>query len=346
MVSAVLVVGSCLLLLAWIPPSALVGWVGVCLTAAVPTLVVQTVFWKAPLPGWSDEGSPVRRGIAGLLLLALAAAVVTGAAVILLGRGRLVPDAFLMFPLICSVPLTLWLVFLLEGWPATLVTHSPGLTGLVLLFLVYGCDFLLAARGLNYAYLANSADYSAALDPHGPLDARSVVSILLAAAAATLALVAFDSWPGDSAARTIAALGRQPWRGLASIVLTIALASLAWGTAVGLAGLDEASFQARFCVSFIFGIFVLLVLFEGKAFDSYIQPMRGLVQCIAAAMLAIGAYQLYAAVGLGPAGVHPDSARGTLQAWVSTAMLAVTFPTMSAFADLFRFFPLRRGRRQ
>ncbi|MEO8120754.1 MAG: hypothetical protein ABI606_15720 [Rhodoferax sp.] len=75
-------------------------------------------------------------------------------------------------------------------------------------------------------------------------------------------------------------------------------------------------------------------------------PIRGLVLIAGAAMLAPLMYEFYRsglsafhAVKSGP----PAYAQ---ELWISSAMLAITFPAMGTFADYFDFWPLIRNRVQ
>ena len=247
-------------------------------------------------------------------------------------------------PLISAVPIVLWQVFLFECWPFPKLVRSSIVVGLLLLATPYGAVTACTDLFFNYGFLKSAVFYDRALDPSGIFDARDVVTILVASAGGVLALLAMDFWPVMMLAKLCPAVAHQPWRGSASLALVLAASIGLWALCVEWWGMDIAMFQARACVSFIFGMFVLLVMLQGSLFYGLPQPGKGLLRSGTAALIAVAAYALYRLAATQLRGLTDLSPAHDLETWISTVMLAITFPGMAVLADLFGFWPFRRNR--
>jgi hypothetical protein len=324
-----------------LPPPTINGWVGLVLTATVPTLIVQTVVWRGRVPVPRVFAQQPGRGTAGLAVMAAFGATVAAIAIWVCGGGQTEPTPFVMMPLVSTVPITLWQVFLFNCWPFSRWAKSPIAIGLLVLAASYGGAAVADHLLFDYGFLQGVPFYEARLDPRGAFDARDAVAILVASAGGVLALAALDFWPVTTLARALPILEKQPWRGAASLALVLCVAVGLWTLCVAWRGMDVAAFQARVCVSFIFGMFILLVMLEGKAFAGWPQPVQGLLVNGTAALIAVAAYALYHLAATRLCDLVDLSPSRDLETWISTAMLAITFPSMGVFADLFEFWPLR-----
>ncbi|HUC16131.1 MAG TPA: hypothetical protein VMA37_00395 [Acetobacteraceae bacterium] len=322
---------------ALLPPPVVNGWVGLGLTAAVPTLIVQTTVWRGHPR--TIVGQPLR-GLTGVMVMTASGAGVSVAALLGFGGGDLRPTPFVIMPLVCAVPIILWQVFLFECWPFRRLSESPITIGLLTLVTSYVAVAVGVHLFFNDAFLRGAAFYDARLDPGGLFDARDIVAIAVASAGGVLGLAALDFWPVAALARLLPILNDQPGRGIAGLAFSLGAAIALWAACCLWSGADVATFQARVCVSFIFGMFVLLVMLQGSAFSGQRQPLRGLFVIGSAAMIAVVAYPLYRQVAAWRGGLASAT---ELDTWISTVMLAITFPGMGVLADLFDFWPLRRS---
>ena len=338
MMCAILVTSLSLTVAVLLPPSIVSGWAGLGLTAAVPTLIVQTTIWRGQPR--IIERQPLR-GLAGVVIMISSGAAISVLAMLAFGGGVLRPTPFVMMPLISAVPIVLWQVFLFESWPFSRLGISPVKIGLLVLATTYVATALDVHLFFDEAFLRRSSLYEPQLDPGGWFDARDVVAILIASAGGVLALAAMEFWPVRALARLLPVLSGQPGRGIAGLALALGCAVVLWAACVRGVGASIESFQSRVCVSFIFGMFVMQVMLQGSVFSGRKQPLRGLFVIAVAGLIAVAAYMLYR---------HAATWRGELalatklETWISTAMLAITFPCMGVLADLFEFWPLRRRR--
>lgn len=336
--SAILVVTLSLASAALLPPPVVNGWLGLGLTAAIPTLIVQTTVWRGRPRAIAKQ--PLR-GVAGVSVMMASGACISIAALLGFGGYAPRPTPFVIMPLVTAVPIILWQVFLFECWPFSKFVKFPSAIGLLALATSYAAVAVGVHLFFDYAFLRGSPFYDARLDPGGLFDARDIVAILIASAGGVLALTAVDFWPVTALARLLPILNGQPGRGIAGLALSLGGAVTLWAACSLWLGVDIDTFQARICVSFIFGMFVLLVMLQGSVFSGQPQPLRGLLIIGTAALIAAVAYPLYRQVAVWRGGL---ASALELETWISTVMLAITFPGMGVLADLFDFWPLRRSR--
>lgn len=102
--------------------------------------------------------------------------------------------------------------------------------------------------------------------------------------------------------------------------------------------------MVRGCVAAIFGIFILLVLFKNLPVLQLPQPLRGLVLCGGAALLSMALFALYQAAAVTRFGLVSGPPQYTLELWIASAMLAITFPLMVAYAEYFSFWHIEKSR--
>jgi hypothetical protein len=102
---------------------------------------------------------------------------------------------------------------------------------------------------------------------------------LVGAVAGILVLILFDFWPMEKLGQLVPVLNEQPWRGLVLSALVTLLVAAAWVSFVGLAHWDLVVFMVRVCVSAIFGIFIILILFKNLAVASADEGSSFVCQC-------------------------------------------------------------------
>jgi hypothetical protein len=146
-------------------------------------------------------------------------------------------------------------------------------------------------------------------------------------------LILWDFWPLEKLASWAPTLNLQPWRGLVLSAMVALLVTAVWVDFIGLAHWDLVVFIVRVCVAAIFGIFVLL------------EPLRELVLCAGAVLLAMALYAPYQAAATLRFGLAGGAPHYTLELWIASAMLAITFTLMVAFAEYFAFWSIARAQR-
>ena len=98
----------------------------------------------------------------------------------------------------------------------------------------------------------------------------------------------------------------------------------------------------RITAPFIFGTIVVLNMLQNSLFATLRQPLKGVANAIAAAVIGVALAQLYGKVDRLLVGIElPSGAPGyEYELWLVNALLSVTFPFLIFFAAYFAFWPL------
>ena len=342
LLASLLVIGLALLIALGTPVNVEMGWATVVLNAMVPTQMVMTLFWRGKYPSvLAGVRQPVR-GMWLTLLNLLVGGVVAALAVFTWGGAQWQPTPFIIMPLIISIPLALTQIVLFQAWPFTRWTKSVLIQGVLMLISTYCLATAIDALLFDFDFLHDAPFYLASLDHHGYFMAWQPVTALVGGVAGILVLILFDFWPMEKLSQFAPVLNQQPWRGLILSASVGLLVATAWACFIGLANWDIVVFMAKACVGMIFGIFIILILFKNLPYLQWPQPIRGLVLCACAALLALAMVALYGLAGSMQFGLGSGAPQYTLELWMSSAMLAITFPLMVAFAEYFDFWPLAK----
>jgi hypothetical protein len=318
-------------------------WVNLLLVSMVPIQMVIGLVWHCKQPA-AIAGLPQPiRGLAFLLLTVAVGMLVAMAAQRTVGGGLTPPTPFVNMFVIFSVVVTIWLIIPMQCWPFTaLLGKQPVAMGFALLLTSYALAWILFNALFDFGFLHQAPFYSEALDPHGKFNAWNPLTCGICSVATILSLVLLDFWPVSMLARTVPAFGRQPLFGIASGVLIALIVTTIWQICVAQLQMDVVQLLVR-AVSMIFGVFIVLVMFEGAPFVRLPQPMRGLVLITIAALLAVCMNTLYRYFAVDHLGLTGGAPGYTLELWLATSMLAITFPFMVFYASFFDYWPLRQS---
>jgi len=98
-------------------------------------------------------------------------------------------------------------------------------------------------------------------------------------------------------------------------------------------------------IPFVFGTIIVMNMMEGSLFARFSQPLKGILNAAAAAGIGVALARLYGVIGPVISGhMEPGPPGYVFEIWLASALLAVTFPFLVIFAELFQFWPLRRTR--
>lgn len=318
-------------------------WVGFLAICAIPTQIVIGLVWQNRYPGVLARLPQPARGAAVLAILAGAAAVLAPATLYLVGGGVTPPTPFLNMYVIMTVVATIWLVAVFQCWPAGALCAHPAAHGLGTLALAYLSAWLLFRAGFDFRAMAAAPFYLATLDPHGAIPAWHILSYAVTTVAVIMSLVLLDFWPFSALVSKVPVLGRQPLFGLTVSALVLPVSALIWTAGVQVAGMDVVDYLVRVPVSFVFGTFIVLTLFQTAPFQGLAQPAKGMGLIACSAVLALATYSLYRFTALATMGeIAAGPPAYGLDLWIATAMLSITFPTIVAYGDGFGFWPFVR----
>lgn len=341
-IASVLVVSVSLWISVTLSPDVVLTWISLILVAMVPMQMVIGLAWHSQQPTFIAALPQPLRGLAFTALMSLVGGVVAFIANATVGGGISPPTPFVNMFMIFAVPMTISLIIVFQCWPfAAIFKDKPVVVGFALVIAAYVLAWLIFQWLFNFAFLEHAPFYRAALDPKGLFIAWFPLAAGLGCVVGVLCLVLLDFWPVKLVVNTVPALARQPWFGLLAMLFVAAIAKGLWWFFDVPHGMDVVSFLVQVNVAMVFGIFIVLVMFEGAPFIRMPQPLRGLVLIAVAAALAVGLHALYRTIAVQKFGLPHGAPTYALELWLATSMLAITFPLMVAFASFFNFWPLR-----
>ena len=239
--------------------------------------------------------------------------------------------------------MTLVLVVLFRCWPFTALTKNKGLIGVGTFVLTYVIAWVLFRVFFDFGFLKGAPVYVERLDPKGLFSAWQAVAFIVTLGAVLLLFLPFDFWPLSVLVAKRPALGKEPAFGLLSGGLALLVTFAFWGTLVGLGGMDPVVFLVRGTLALIFGIFIVLTLFQGAGLGRLKQPIKGVATTAAVIVAGVLVQVLYGwvahRVDRGMAGGPPGYG---LELWLATAWMSVTFPVIVVFCGALGFWPLVR----
>jgi hypothetical protein len=342
----VVTIGASLVFCALFSAATLGSWVALFFIGAVPAQVVLALGLHLEYPAFLRKARQPAKGLIFVALVALVSAVVSPLVLYGIGGGVTPPNPFAILFLVQTVPVTLALVLFFKCWPLTALSSRPGVVGAGTLVLAYVFTWVIFRVFFDFGFLRGTPAYLGRLDPKGLFTAWDSAAFVVAMGAVLLCFVLFEFWPLTAIALRRPAVARQPLFGLLALGIVLLVTLVVWGVPVGLAGMDPVVFMARVPVVVIFGVFIVLTMFQGVGFARFTQPARGIAMTAAVIVLAAAMEVLY---GAAARTIVPGVAAGAptygLELWLATAMLGVTFPVIVAFCDGFGFWPLLRARR-
>lgn len=207
----------------------------------------------------------------------------------------------------------------------------------------YAVNYLVFRAFSSFAFMASDPAYLSAMDPHGLFNAwRSLVFQVTTSGAMFLALN-FELWPLSRRP----ALVRRPMLGVIWTAFVLVAAAAALLVGVGALRMDPVIFMVRVPIPIVFGTIIVATMLQDSVFARFSQPLKGLLTSVVSAAVGVGLARLFGLLGPSISGPLPSGPPGYgFEIWLASALLAVTFPFLIIFADLFGFWPLRRDKPQ
>ena len=236
---------------------------------------------------------------------------------------------------------TFWLAIMFGGWPFTSLIKNPVGAGLAMLAAVYIINYLLFRVFFDFSFMAGAPWYQASLDPHGMFNGVNAQVFYVTALTFLFVLLHFDLWPFTLSPSVM----KQPVLGIVWTLLSLVLGALAYYIGVNTMGMDPMVFLISGPIPFIFGTIVLLNMLHNSLFAKFSQPLKGVLNCIAAAVIGVLLAKMYGAVAPVVTGVlKPGPPTNDYEIWLATALLGVTFPFLIFFAEFFKMWPLAKAK--
>ena len=310
------------------------GWIAFVMLGLIPMQVVAVVLWGGN-PAFASGLRQPAKGVVLVLVTVVATLVITPLVHLLVGEGAAPPGPIPSHYAVIVVPTTFWLTIMMGGWPFTRASSNPIVSGLLTLVAAYVLTYVVFRIFFSYDFLQGAPVYLVSA-PQGQFNGVSALVFYVTALAVMFLVLCFDLWPFTK----VPSLMQQPTLGL---VWTLVCVAGAW-VAIRLGGnADPMVFLTRVTVPFIFGSIIVLNMFQNSLFATLAQPVKGVLNAVAAATIGYSLYVFYsfaAMVVTGSMGSGPPSY--DYEIWVANALLSVTFPFLIFLAAYFAFWPLAK----
>jgi hypothetical protein len=320
--------------------STLGSWVIFVMAAIIPMEIVIGVAWGAN-PGFAAARPQPLKGIL-LVVVNIAIGVIVGAICHAVVGGSITPPVpILVLFGIVSVVVTFWLAIMFGGWPFTSMIKNPVVAGLAMLAAVYIINYVLFRIFFDFSFMSGAPWYNASIDPHGMFNGVNAQVFYVTSLTFLFLLLHFDLWPFTSSP----ALMKQPVLGIVWTVVALALGALSYYIGVNVMGMDPMGFLIAGPIPFIFGTIVMLNMLHNSLFARFNQPVKGVLNSIAAMVIGILLAKMYGLVAPVVTGVlKPGPPTNDYEIWLATALLGVTFPFLIFFAEFFKMWPLAKSK--
>ncbi len=317
------------------------GWISTFLICIIPMEIVMGVTWGMKQPGFVARQSQPVRGILFSLIALVAGVVVAVAHWSGVGGSMSPPTPMLTQCMIASVVIMFWMAIMWGGWPFTALIKNPIAAGLSVLVACYVINYIFFRVFFNYDFMKGAPVYVAAQDPQGMFNAWSCVVFYVTAIGVMFLSLCFDLWPFTKSG----SLMKQPVLGLVWTIVALIIGGAAYYIGVDMMKMDPVAFMVTVPIPFIFGTIFMLNMLQGSLFAKFTQPLKGVLNTVAAAVLGSLFALLYRAVAstvTGKLDAGPPAYQTEI--WLASALLAVTFPFLVAYADFFTMWPLQRAK--
>jgi hypothetical protein len=339
LVASLLVIAVSLGFVAIFPAAKFLGSVTYCLICIIPMEIVIGITWGCKQPGFAANRAQPAKGALLALLTGIVGVAVVGAYFFTVGGGVRPLSPMLMMCTITSVVVTFWAAIMWGGWPFTALIKNPVMAGLAMLAACYIVNYALFRLFFSYEFMRGAPVYTESLDPHGMFNANLALVFYMTAIGVMFLMLHFDLWPLTK----FAGVMKQPVLGLVWTGICLVLGGIIFYVGVIAMAMDPLQFMVRVPIPFIFGTIIVLNMLQGSLFAKHAQPLKGILNAAAAAVIGVALALLYGALSPSISGqLAPGPPGNDFERWLASALLGVTFPFLIFYAEFFEFWPLKR----
>jgi hypothetical protein len=320
------------------------GWISTFLLCIIPMEIVMGVTWGMKQPQFAAERSQPVRGILFSLI-----ALVVGVIVVLIhwtvvGTSVSPPTPIFTQCLIASVVIMFWMAIMWGGWPFTVFIKNPIGVGVAMMVACYAINYIFFRIFFNFDFLKGAPVYVPAQDPHGLFSGWTCVVFYVTAITVMFLCLNFDLWPFTKSP----GLMKQPVLGIVWTIVALIIGGSAYYIGVDVMKMDQVDFMVEVPIPFLFGTIFMLNMLQGSVFAKFTQPLKGVLNTVAAAVFGNLFALLYRSLAQTLSGKGTTLETGVpsyqTEIWLASALLSVTFPFLVAYADFFTMWPLQRAK--
>jgi hypothetical protein len=313
------------------------GWVAFVMLGLIPMQVVAVVLWGANPAFASGLRQPVK-GVVLVLVTLVATAIISPLVFMTVGESMAPPGPIPSHYVVIVVPTTFWLAIMMGGWPFNRISSNPQVVGVAALIGAYVITYVVFRIFFNYDFMQGAPVYLQSA-PKGMFNGVSALVFYVTALAVMFLVLCFDLWPLTK----FPGVMKQPVLGVVWTVIALAGAAVAFSIGVTGAGADPMAFLTQVTVPFIFGSIIVLNMLQNTLFARMTQPLKGVMNTIAAAAIGLILANLYVSLIPMVTGLLASGPPGyDREVWLANALLSVTFPFLIYHAVFFGYWPLVR----
>jgi hypothetical protein len=340
LVASLLVIAISLYFVTLFPTAKFLGSITYCLICIIPMEIVIGITWGCKHPAFAASRRQPAKGLL-LVLLTVVVGVIVAAAYFFLFKGVRPLTPMLIQCIIVSVIVTFWAAIIWGGWPFTTLIKNPVAAGLTMLVVCYAVNYGLFRLFFNFEFMRAAPGYNESLDPRGLFNANYALVFYLTVLAIMFLMLHFDLWPLS----TFAGVMKQPVLGLVWTAICIVVGWLVFYLGIYTLRMDPLTFMVAVPIPFIFGTIIVLNMFQNSLFAKKSQPLKGILNALAAAAIGIVLGQLYTAMAPVLSGkLVKGPPENDFERWLASALLGVTFPFLIFYSEFFQFWPFNKSK--
>jgi hypothetical protein len=314
------------------------GWVTYAIICIIPMEIIATVTWGPNPPAFVASQKQPMKGIVLVLTTLVVGAVVGVVHFYTVGGGVSPPVPMVIQCLIVSVVVTFCLAIMWGGWPFTKI-KNPVASGLALVTGCYAVNYILYRIFFNYTVMEGAPFYDVSLDPGGMFDGGTAVVFYVTFIAIMFLFLHFDLWP----LTTQPGIMSQPILGIVWTLIALVMGGVLFYVGTVTLAIDPQAFLVTVPIPFIFGTIIVLNMLQNSIFGKLAQPVRGLMNAIAAAVVgSVLALTFGALSGTLTGDLATGPPAYEYEIWLASALLGVTFPFLIFLAECFKMWPLAK----
>lgn len=338
--ASVLIIAISLGFVALFPAAKFLGSISYALICVIPMEIVVGITWGCKQPAFAANRSQPAKGTLLVLFTGAVGIVVTFAYFFIAGGGVRPISPMLMMCSIVSVIIMFWAAIMWGGWPFTKLLKKPLEAGFAMLLACYAVNLLLFKLFFNYEFMRGAPVYVESLDPHGLFNANLALVFYMSAIGIMFLMLHFDLWPLTKSA----AIMQQPVLGVVWTAICLVLGAVLFYIGIYSLKMDPLQFMVWVPISFIFGTIIVLNMLQGSLFAKFTQPLKGVLNAVAAAVIGAALAVLYAKLAPYVSGeLTPGPPGNDFERWLASALLGVTFPFLIFYAEFFEYWPLKKA---
>ena len=336
--SLIMIITCCLLIISSFSAEMFASWVSFLFMCCVPVQIVCSLVLEGKHPKRVASLSQPYRGLAYIAIAIIGGSILALLILFVVAQGAVPPGPQHNVFIILFIVVLFWLVVIFQCQPFKALFKRPSFLALLILASTFLIDYIFFFFVINFEFINSAPFYTAKLNGSGPVMAFDFLTSAITTVASIMALVVVDFKP----IAKLPAANKNFIFIIWSAVIVLCLSFAIKAIFVNILGFDQIVYMVMVPISFIFGVFVLVNLFEKKLVANLSiikQPYMAIFFCVTFASII---YQLFMLLGPIISGNMEDGAPSyELNFWAANAMLAISFPLIVAFSDFFQYWPFR-----